>query len=160
VFSWEKMGEIGKNSRLRGGQIVKVDDSGRVKIPEEFREIIENNYGKELYITSIDGKHILIYPLPVWEEIEEKIIKLSSVHPLVTRYKDRTSYFGNTVQIDSKGRILVPPLLREKAQINGEVIILGNINYLVVWNKEVFERKLELEPLTEEDLKTLAELGI
>jgi MraZ protein len=154
------MGENGKNLRLRGSYIVKVDDSGRIKIPEEFRDIIEDNYGKKLYITSIDGECILVYPLPVWEEIEEKISKLPSAHPSVTKYRDRTSYFGNTTQIDSKGRILVPPLLREKGQINGQVIILGSVNYLKIWNKEIFEKKILVEPLTIEDLKALSEFGI
>ncbi|MCP2520101.1 division/cell wall cluster transcriptional repressor MraZ [Candidatus Aminicenantes bacterium AC-708-M15] len=154
------MGKIGKNFYLRGSQPVKVDENGRVRIPEKFREIIESQYGKELFITSIDGKNILVYPLKVWEKIEAKVTKLSFFHPSITKFKERTSYFGNIITIDSKGRILVPPLLREKAQINGEVIVLGSINHLVIWNKEIFEKKLELEPITMEDLKTLSEFGI
>ncbi len=154
------MGRTGKVNRLRGSYIVKVDDGGRIKIPEEFRNIIEGNYGKELFITSLNGEYVQVYPLSIWEKIEEKVYSAPSTDPSVSKFIESTNYYGKTTQIDPKGRILIPPLLREKSQLNGEVIILGSQSYLRIWNKEIFEKKRAEEPITVEDLKVLSQLGI
>ena len=158
--SWDKMGITGNKKRLRGSYIVKVDDGGRIKIPEEFRNIIETNYGKEVFVTSLNGEYVQVYPVKIWEKIEERIFNAPSTNPSVVKFIERTSYYGKTTQIDPKGRILIHPLLRQKSQLNGEVIILGSQNSLRIWNKTIFEKRRMEEPITIEDLKVLSEFGI
>jgi MraZ protein len=145
---------------LRGNSIAKLDGKGRIKLPASFRSVIEPKYGSDFFITSLRGDSVRIYPMEVWIRIEERLARASSFRPAVMRFKNRTNYFGQTTTMDAQGRILIHPLLRERADIRGEVAILGAQDYLEVWNRSVFEERLEAEPLTDEDLDVLAQLGI
>ena len=80
--------------------------------------------------------------------------------PALQKFMDRVNYYGHLSTMDKQGRVLVPALLREEAQISGEVVVMGQMDYLVVWNHEVFRSRLDSEPLTTEDFQKLAELGI
>jgi MraZ protein len=145
---------------LRGNQPATVDDKGRIKIPTSFRSTIRDNYGAEVFLTSVDGKNVRIYPLPVWAKVEERINKIPAMSPARQKFMDRVNYFGHVTTMDKQGRVLVPALLREEADMSGEVVVMGQMDYLVVWNHEVFRSRLDSEPLTEEDFEKLAELGI
>ena len=58
--------------RFRGSYIAKIDDRGRVKIPAKYLSALETDFGKEVYLTSVNGDHVLFYPMTVWQEIEKK----------------------------------------------------------------------------------------
>ncbi len=128
--------------RLRGRETVKLDERGRLKIPAKFLEIIKENWGDEIYITSLTGKYVWLFPVPVWEKAEDKLMKYSPFNPEANKFLDRVGYWGKNDQVDAKGRILIPPALRESAMMDGELIVLGKIDYLVVWNKELFEKEI------------------
>jgi len=72
----------------------------------------------------------------------------------------RTRYYGQTVELDGQGRLLVPPVLREAAQAKGDVDVLGNLDYLEVMNHARVLDRLKNEPYTDEDDKALEDLGI
>ena len=97
--------------------------------------------------------------MEAYAAFEERLVRASHVEPLVNRLREAVNYFGQTSVMDGQGRILIHPLLREKAGIDGEVAVLGQQNYLVVWNHERFEKRLEEKPLTDADLQELAALG-
>lgn len=138
---------------LRGRETVRLDEGGRLKIPAKFLEIIKENWGDEIYITSITGKYVWLFPIPVWEKAEERLLKDSPFNPKASKFLDRVGYWGKSDQIDSKGRILIPPYLRKSAMMDGEeLIVLGKIDYLVVWNKELFEKEILSEPFDEDAL--------
>jgi MraZ protein len=146
---------------MRGNQIATVDEKGRLKVPVSFREEIEENHNSnDFYVTSLKGDSVLIYPLPVWQEIEDRLAKLPALNPTKKKFLDRTNYYGQLAAIDKSGRILIPPILRETAKMSGEVVVLGQLNYLDVWNHERFKSKLSEQEFTDEDHQTLAELGI
>lgn len=146
---------------MRGNQIATIDEKGRLKVPSGFRQEIEDAYGgDEFYVTSLKGDSVLIYPLSVWQEIEDRLSKLPALNPTKKKFLDRTNYYGQLTSIDKSGRILIPQILREAAQMNGEVVVLGQLNYLDVWNHERFRTKLAEQEFTEEDHQTLGELGI
>jgi MraZ protein len=145
---------------LRGNAQATVDEKGRLKIPSIFRADIEESWGSDFYITSLSGESVLIYPLPVWQEIEERLAKLPSLNPTKKKFLDRTNYYGQLASADKSGRILIPPLLRESAQMTGEVAVLGYLNYLDVWNHERFLKRMKDQPFTEEDHDVLGKLGI
>lgn len=145
---------------LRGNAIARVDSKGRLKLPAAFRAAIEPEYGNEFFVTSLRGESVRLYPLEVWTRIEQRLARTSSFSPPVMRFKNSTNYHGQTASMDPQGRILIHPLLREKAGIQGEVAVLGQQDYLEVWNRAVFEERLNSEPLTDRDLEVLAELGI
>jgi len=145
---------------FRGNHPTRVDEKGRLKIPSEFKRVIDEKYGQQFYITSLDGKVAQVYPFEEWERIEQKLAGLSSFNPTKKKFLDRTNYYGQQVEIDGQGRLLLPQLLREAGQIKGEVAVLGNLTYLVVRNLELFKQEIATEKFTPEDEKTLDELGI
>ena len=144
---------------LRGNYPAKVDEKGRVKIPAAFLEALRE-YGNKFYVTSENGDYVRVYPMKIWNEIEEKLARLSSHNRTKQKFLTRTNYFGQVVELDGQGRILVPSILRESAQMRGDVDVLGNLTYLQIWNHTRFLDNMKGSPITDEDEKTLDELGI
>jgi MraZ protein len=146
---------------LRGNHPARVDDKGRLKIPNGFRTLIESQFGPELFVTSVSGEYVRVYPMAVWLEIERKLAGVPSSSPSKQRFLDRVNYFGQVAAMDKQGRVLLPQLLREPAAMAGEVSVLGLQNQLAVWNqKRLVERLFKKEPFTDEDGRALAEFGI
>ena len=145
---------------FRGNHPTRVDEKGRLKVPAEFKRVIDDKYGAQFYITSLDGKVAQIYPFEEWERIEQKLAGLSTFNPTKKKFLSRVNYWGQQVEMDNQGRLLIPQLLRENAAIKGEVAVLGNLTYLEVRNLEAFRKEIETESFTPEDEKTLDELGI
>ena len=145
---------------FRGHEQARIDDKGRLKVPNVFRLALESKYGRELFLTSLTGEYVRLYPMPVWLEIEEKLGKMPSTHPSRLRFLDRVNFFGQAVELDTQGRVLVPARLRETAAIAGDVDVLGQYNYLDTWNHDRLQAKLQRDPYTDEDAKALSEFGI
>ena len=145
---------------LRGNATATVDEKGRLKIPSSFRAFIDASWGSDFYVTSLSGESGLIYPLPVWQEIEERLAKLPSQNPTRKKFIDRTSYFGQLTALDKSGRVLIPALLRESAKMTGEVAVLGNLTFLDIWNHQLFLSRLKDQAVTNEDKEILSQLGI
>ena len=145
---------------LRGSALAKVDDKGRLKVPASFRAAIESKFGPDFFVTSLHGDSVRIYPMEVWVRIEERLARVSSMNPAVMRFKNAVNYFGQTSTMDAQGRLLIQPLLREKAEVRGEIVVLGQQDFLEVWNRTTFEERLTADPLTDGDLGVLSDLGI
>ncbi len=145
---------------FRGNHPTRVDEKGRLKVPAEFKRLIDEKYGLQFYITSVDGQRAQVYPFEEWQRIEEKLARLSNFNPTKKKLLNRTNYYGQVVEMDAQGRVLIPTILRQAAQLRGEVAVLGNLTYLEVRNMEAFRKELEEHPFTAEDEKTLDELGI
>src|SRR5579884_738716 len=141
---------------FRGNHPTRVDEKGRLKVPAEFKRVVDEKYGQQFYITSLDGKSAQIYPFEEWQRIEEKLSRLSTFNPTKKKFLDRTNYYGQQVEMDGQGRLLIPQLLRDAAEVKGEVAVIGNLTYLEVRNLEAYRKQIE-EPFTEEDLSTLDE---
>jgi MraZ protein len=144
---------------FRGNHPTRVDEKGRLKVPAEFKRVIDEKYAQKFYITSQDGVVAQVYPFEEWERIEQRLASLSTFNPTKKRFLTRTNYYGQVVEMDGQGRLLIPQILREAAQIRGEVAVLGNLTYLEVRNMEALDKEIK-EPFTDEDIKTLDELGI
>ncbi len=146
---------------LRGNHPARIDEKGRLKVPNGFRTLVVSQYGPELFVTSVTGEYVRIYPMAVWLEIERKLQGVPSAHPSRQRFLDRVNFFGQVAALDKQGRVLLPQLLRESAAMAGEVSVLGLQNHLAVWNqKRLHERLFKKEPFTDEDGRLLAEYGI
>jgi MraZ protein len=145
---------------LRGNFAARIDDKGRLKIPNAFRALVEEQHGAELFVTSLTGESVRLYPMPVWIALEEKLSKVPSTLPARLKYFDRVNYYGQPAQIDNQGRVVIHPRLRESAGMSGEVDVFGQYDYLEVWNHERFAAKLLREPFTDEDAKSLSDFGI
>jgi MraZ protein len=145
---------------LRGNAPAKIDDRGRLKVPANFRALIQQEHGRDLFVTSLTGESVRIYPMPIWLEVEGRVAQMPSTHPARVKLLDRVNFFGQVAELDPQGRVLIQPRLRETAQMTGEVDVLGLQNFLEVWNHDRFVAKLTRDPFTDEDAKALAEFGI
>ena len=145
---------------FRGNHPTRVDEKGRLKVPAEFKRTIDEKYSTQFYITSRDGEIAEIYPFEEWKKIEEKLATVSNFNPAKKKFLDRVNYYGQMVEMDTQGRVLIPQILRESAEVKGDVLVFGNLTFLEVRNAEAFRKHLAANPLTGEDEKTLADLGI
>jgi MraZ protein len=145
---------------LRGNAPAKIDDRGRLKMPSAFRAAIHEEYGRELFVTSLSGDSVRIYPMAVWVEIERRLADIPSTHPARMKFLDRVNFYGQMAELDPQGRVLIQPRLRDSAQMVGDVDVLGQQNFLEVWNHERFIAKLTRDPFTDADAKALADFGI
>ena len=144
---------------LRGNIQARVDEKGRLKIPAAFLEELKGS-GERYYVTSETGESAKIYPMKTWEEVEAKLARLSLHDEARQKYLDVTGYFGQEMGLDNQGRILIPPVLREEAQLKGDVNVLGRLSYLEVKNHDRQIEQMRKNRLTKEDFQKLADVGI
>lgn len=146
---------------FRGNHPTRVDEKGRLKLPAEFKRRVDELYGPQFFITSKDGRRAEIWPLKEWEKIEAQLATLSPMDPVRKKFLDVTNYYGQMVEMDAQGRLLLPQLLRESAKATGEVNVLGVQTMLEVVNAESFKAEMKGErdavELTVSDLTALAE---
>jgi MraZ protein len=147
-------------SQLMGHSPAKIDEKGRLKVPANFRKIIEDKYGSECFITSTDGERALVYPLPVWYDFQTRLAKVPSTSQAKMKLLERVNYFGQVAEIDAQGRVLVPAVLRTVAGISEDVVVIGNQDHLIVWNDERIQKRLTDTPMTAEDFKELELHGV
>lgn len=145
---------------LRGNIPARIDDKGRLKIPNTFRALISEAHGREVFVTSLTGESVRVYPMPVWLEIEQKLAQAPSTLPARLKFLDRVNYYGQVVEFDVQGRLLIQPRLRASALMNGDVAVIGQLTYFEVWNDERFQARLRHAPLTDDDMNALAGFGI
>lgn len=145
---------------FRGNSPAKIDDKGRLKVPNAFRAQLESKYGRELFLTSLSGEYVRLYPMPVWVEIEQRLGAMPSTHPSKLRFLERVNYFGQPGELDTQGRVIIPVRLREAATMAGDVDVLGQVSYLDVWNHDRFIARMQRDPYTDDDARALSEYGI
>lgn len=145
---------------FRGNAPARIDDKGRLKVPNAFRSLLEGKYGRELFLTSLSGECVRVYPMPVWLEIEQKIGAMPTTHPSRLRFLERVNYFGQPGELDAQGRVIIPVRLRESATMAGDVDVLGHVSYLEVWNHDRLVARMQHEPYTDDDARALSEYGI
>jgi MraZ protein len=145
---------------FRGNHPARVDEKGRLKLPADFKRVIDEQYGGQFYITSKDGKVAEIHPMPEWEKFEGKLAEIPNFNPAKKKLMARLNYYGQGVKVDDQGRVLLPQILREEAGLAGDVVVFGMHTYLEVANRERFRQDMEANPLTEDDQQVLAGFGL
>ena len=143
----------------RGNHPAKVDEKGRLKVPSAYKALLDAASVTQFFITSPDGKSAQIWPLPEWEKVEQRLMKTSALDPAVEQYLNVVNYYGQQVEMDSQGRVLLPQLLRTKAQLDAEVNVMGKLTFIDVHNQEIFAKeKLSPEGLSAENQQKVARL--
>jgi MraZ protein len=145
---------------MRGSAPARIDNNGRLKVPTIFRSSIQDDRGADVFVTSVSGESVRLYPMAVWLDIERKLLAMPGNHPSRLKFVDRVNYFGQPSELDSQGRVVIPQHLRESASIIGDVRVFGRISYLEVWNEQRFVQKLQRDPWTDDDGLKLSEFGI
>lgn len=142
--------------RFRGSAPARVDEKGRLKVPSLFRAQVDEAFGPELFVTSVNGRNVLLYPLPIWRAIEEKLAALPPMHRAKSKYLERVNYFGQETSLDGQGRVLIPQILRDTVKLPPDVVVTGNIDHLVVSDRGALDARLTAEAFTDEDQDELS----
>lgn len=146
---------------LRGSAAARIDEKGRLKVPASFRSALQHGDGADVFVTSVTGECVRIYPMAAWLDVERKLSAMPSTHPSRLKFLDRVNYYGQTGELDAQGRVVIPAHLRESASIIGDVRVFGHMDHLEVWNDARFTaQRLERLPWTDEDFLRMAEHGI
>ncbi|HMA28490.1 MAG TPA: division/cell wall cluster transcriptional repressor MraZ [Thermoanaerobaculia bacterium] len=142
--------------RLRGSAETTVDEKGRFKVPSVFRAPIEETFGPEFFLTSISGVDVLIFPMPVWNALEEKLAAMPAIHRAKAKFQERLNTFGQVARMDAQGRLLVPSLLREVSSLEGDALVLGQTDHLKLVDRAKHLKNLRSATITDEDYDELA----
>jgi MraZ protein len=146
---------------FRGNHPTRVDEKGRLKLPADFKKVIEEEqYGEKFYITSRDGVDAEIHPMKEWEILEQKIAAIPNSNPAKKKLMNYINYYGQVTEMDTQGRVLLPQILREKTNTLGDVLVFGMHQYLRVTNRESFEKQIAETPMTAEDEQMLESFGL
>jgi len=142
--------------RLRGSAETTVDEKGRFKVPSVFRAPIEETFGPEFFLTSITGVDVLIFPMPVWNALEEKLAAMPAIHRAKAKFQERFNTFGQAARMDAQGRLLVPSLLREVSALEGDALVLGQTDHLRLVDRAKHLKSLRSTTITDEDYDELS----
>lgn len=145
--------------RFRGGFPATIDAKGRIKLPARLREQLAEAYGREVFVCSFFSHELRVYPLPVWEVIEERLLSKPAMKPAVFKLVERVNY-GQLLEMDDHGRIVVPVLLRDMVDVSGEVVVSGRINHLAITRRTRAASILKEDSLSDDELEELARLEL
>jgi MraZ protein len=145
--------------RFRGGFPATIDAKGRVKLPARLREQLEESFGREVYVCSFFPHELRVYPLEVWELVEERLLSKPAMKPAVLKLIERVNY-GQLLELDDHGRLMIPALLREMVEVQGEVVVSGRINHLAITMRTRAATILQEDSLSHEELEELARLEL
>lgn len=117
-----------------------IDPKGRIIIPAPFREIISSNYNPKLYVVNAAfDKCLHIYPQEEWNRLEEKVRQLPRMLEEVRFFMRRVIASAQEVEMDKQGRILIPAAHREDAALNSDIVMVGLIEKIELWDKKEWE---------------------
>lgn len=119
----------------RGANLLTVDAKGRVAMPARYRQSLLDVCGGQLVITANFERCLLLYPLPTWLEKERELINLPDTHSQSAGLKRLLVGHATEVEMDKQGRLLLPPVLRDYAQLNREAMLVGRINSFELWDE-------------------------
>ncbi|MBU0455936.1 MAG: division/cell wall cluster transcriptional repressor MraZ [Pseudomonadota bacterium] len=126
---------------FRGIQALNIDEKGRMAIPNRYRQqLLEEAHGEIIVTIDTEQPCLLMYPLPLWEEIEEKIAKLPSFHPVTRRVQRLLMGHAMEIEMDSHGRILLPAELRDYAAIEKTVMLVGQGKKFEIWDEALWKQ--------------------
>jgi len=125
---------------FRGINAVNLDAKGRLAIPARYRLGLDSMARGHLVVTiDTEDTCLLMYPLPIWEEIERRVQALPALNAAVRRVQRLLIGHATEVEIDGNGRILLPSLLREYAQSDKKVMLVGMANKFELWSESTWE---------------------
>jgi MraZ protein len=127
---------------FRGVNTINLDAKGRMAMPTRYRERLSERCSGQMVVTiDTEEKCLLIYPLPEWEDIQRKIEALPSYNPAARRIQRLLIGHATDVDIDANGRLLLPPPLREYAQLDKKSVLLGQGKKFELWSEECWTNR-------------------
>jgi len=126
---------------FRGINNLALDAKGRVAMPARYRERLLESCAGRLVVTIEFDPCLLVYPLPEWEKIEEKLEALPSMNRQARTLQRRMMGHATDCEIDSQGRIRLPSILQEQAGLDKKVVIIGQGKKFEIWNESTWQEK-------------------
>jgi MraZ protein len=120
---------------FRGANKVTLDAKGRMVMPTRYRDRIQERSQGRLIVTVDRDQCLLLYPLPDWEEIERKLMRLPTLHPQTRRLQRLMVGHATDLELDGHGRVLLPPKLREFADLSRQAVLIGQGNRFELWDE-------------------------
>lgn len=139
---------------FRGITALNLDAKGRLAIPSRYREaLLQQSDGQVVITINQDEKCLWMYPLDIWEDIEEKVVKLPTFDPRSQRLKRLLIGHATDCELDGSGRVLVPPPLRDYGELTKRVMLVGQGNKFEIWDEALWNAQTEaaLEHRTDRD---------
>jgi MraZ protein len=129
---------------FRGANPITLDAKGRLAMPTRFREqVIARSQGRLVATVDRSDRCLLIYPQPEWEEIERKLMQLPTLNPAVRRLQRLMIGHATEIELDTNGRILIPPPLREYASLSRQAMLIGQGARFELWDEKHWHERRE-----------------
>jgi MraZ protein len=123
---------------FRGINNLALDSKGRMAMPARYRDRLLESCGGRLVIT-VDRDHcLLVYPLPEWEIIEQKLVELPSLNPQARLLQRLLIGYATECEFDGTGRILLPTMLREFAKLDKKIVLIGQGKKFEIWDEQTW----------------------
>ena len=139
-----------------------IDSKGRAIIPAPFRDIIKNHHSTKLYVTNSPTENCLnIYPHDEWLKLQERVRQLPRSDRAMRVFRYRVIASAQECELDRQGRILIPSSLREDGKLDSEIVVVGQIDWIEIWNREEWNKIADLSQIDRAEYEArLAELGL
>ena len=147
---------------FRGSSFNTIDSKARIIIPARFRDVIKAGGGDGVIVTRLD-KALFAYTFDQWSKIESRVLAMSETSEYMRRFRRVFIGGASDCNCDKQGRILIPPVLRQYAELEKEIVLVGQIVHFEIWSKENYEQEVVQ---MEEDMKKeavsneIAKLGL
>lgn len=128
---------------FRGVAQLNLDSKGRLAVPSRYRDVLTARCSGHLVLTADADRCLLVYPLPDWEPIEQKLMSLSSFNAQIRELQRRLVGYAEDVVMDATGRILVPPALRDYARLEKAVVLVGQGAKFELWSKDNWGERMD-----------------
>ena len=127
-----------------GKYYYSVDSKGRIIIPAPFREIISANYSTKLYIVNAAfDKCLHLYPQEEWNRLEERVRAMPKMDEAVKFFMRKVIASTVEIELDKQGRVLIPVAHREHSGINGEIVVVGQIDKIELWDRKEWDAMVD-----------------
>jgi MraZ protein len=157
------MGRSTHQVMFRGANKLTLDIKGRMVMPTRYRERLQERCGGKLVITVDKDQCLLVYPMPDWEEIERKLMKLPTFNERARRLQRLMVGYATELDLDAQGRVLLPSNLREFASLTRDAMLIGQGLRFELWDEEKWNQRRDEWLASEEsatdlsaDLETLS----
>lgn len=125
---------------FRGASAINLDAKGRLAMPARYRDrVLELCQGQLIATIALEERCLWIYPVPAWNKVEEQLRIAPNMNPAVKRLNRLLVGNANEIELDSNGRFVVPPMLREHAGLDKKVVLVGQLDKFELWSEEVWE---------------------
>ncbi len=144
-----------ESPNFRGRSAARLDAKGRLRIPAKFREILQKHY-TDVLVVSKQPDYLVAYPPEKWDEMEGKARNLSQFNPQHRSFVRHFISGAEICEFDTQGRILIPPLLREDAHLEQDVILVGALSSFEIWDKAAYDRQVAQDSENEPNITKIA----